>query len=511
MKNQVVVRAVLGLCAILALYGGYLILKEFLKDPDTGSLDSTGMVAAVEFLENGSQLVYFDPSGKKHVSPDYTEGSSDIEPVWRPDGQRIFFSSNRGGKSNSIFRWNIATDVIDQRSLGTRSEGALYFGPLDWPNVVNSGLITAGGTVQEFDQREKLTKQILPPTDFEMKTTEDGQQDLAGLYQRIGTSFKSAKWGKDRLVIYSVMEREDDEVFVLNYMQPIGQMRVGPVPLFAGESIDFEVAPDGTAVIVVQGFAFPDVNQVPPEFVKDGKLRTPFRNSVTTVRINEDGSPATEQVFTDAIDLGLGLGELSQEQRAQYGVPGSVSGMLATNIGPASPAEAIGMQVGDVIVSVNGEKCTNPQELALTLSKILVGDKAAITFYASSGSKKGLNTVEYEFGPEPTLLMTDVAISPDSKSIAVSMGRLENKYKFTAFQLALLPLKMGGVREAKVLIQGPLYEPSWSPSGDRIVYTKIGPSGDSQIYSIKTDGSDERNLSGPGDFGNPKFSPMNGK
>ena len=51
----------------------------------------------------------------------------------------------------------------------------------------------------------------------------------------------------------------------------------------AGERIDFDInAGDGTLVFAVQGFRWPDLDQVPPQFRKGNRVTVPFRNVVGT-------------------------------------------------------------------------------------------------------------------------------------------------------------------------------------------------------------------------------------
>ncbi|MFX9042746.1 hypothetical protein ABTN45_20195, partial [Acinetobacter baumannii] len=62
--------------------------------------------------------VAIKPDGTIVESPDFVKGSRDRDAVWRPDGNRIFFSSDREEKAFNIYRWNLATNKVVRRTLG---------------------------------------------------------------------------------------------------------------------------------------------------------------------------------------------------------------------------------------------------------------------------------------------------------------------------------------------------------------------------------------------------------
>ncbi len=504
MNKKLVVRTVGGLLAVAVLFAAYQWLKEWTKDPDRGSMDTTDMIAAVEFVEGGSRLVVFDADGKKTEAPGYVEGRSDVDPVWRPDGQRVFFVSTRMGTSNNIFRWNIASNSVEHRLGGSRSASSPTFGPPDWPNLGDSGLVLVGGNVFDFNQRDQRTQQILPPLDFENTGEEAGSQ-LAALYERMGSSFKSAMWGKDRKVMYTVMNREDDEIFVVNYMEAIGDQPVGPVAIFAGQSIQFDVAPDGTAVVSIQGFEFPDASQIPENMMVNGRAVKPWRNGLFAIRIQDDGHIAPLiPLFADQPDLGVEPIELTPALRTEKGIPAAVIGTLVGTVGPGSVGESLKVKSGDVIVSVGGGKTDSFQNLFTAMRNVRLGIETSITFW--SATDKAVKTVPYTFGAESSMALKDPAFSPDSKTVAVVVGYVLDKYTFEPRELVLVPID-GGLNAATRLLVGRIFEPNWHPSGKKLAYVQVGEGGDSQIFVIGADGSQPKNISGPGEFGSPKFSP----
>jgi serine protease Do len=67
--------------------------------------------------------------------------------------------------------------------------------------------------------------------------------------------------------------------------------------------------------------------------------------------------------------LGLQLRQLDSSTRKQLGLKGEVKGVVVTQVAPDSPAADIGVQPGDVIVAINQQKVTTPEEAAQRLKR----------------------------------------------------------------------------------------------------------------------------------------------
>jgi serine protease Do len=76
--------------------------------------------------------------------------------------------------------------------------------------------------------------------------------------------------------------------------------------------------------------------------------------------------------------IGLALAPLSPDVRDQLDVPDGTQGAVVRNVRPGSPAEAAGLQPGDVIVGVGTQAVTNPGEAAKAMHTALNGNSHAL-------------------------------------------------------------------------------------------------------------------------------------
>jgi Tol biopolymer transport system component len=155
---------------------------------------------------------------------------------------------------------------------------------------------------------------------------------------------------------------------------------------------------------------------------------------------------------------------------------------------------------------VGGRPTDTYENLMRALSQTRLGIQTQITYWSKAEGQN--KTVAYTFGNESSLCLRDPAVSPDSKSVAVALGMSVDRFNFDSRELVIVPLDPMGINGAKPLLAGRVFEPHWHPSGEKLTFAMVGPSGDSQIYVIGIDGAGQKNVSGAGEFGSPKFSPM---
>ncbi len=75
--------------------------------------------------------------------------------------------------------------------------------------------------------------------------------------------------------------------------------------------------------------------------------------------------------------IGVGIQELSQDLQEYYDV---AEGVLITGVFPGEPADTAGIESGDIITAINGEKVASPRELSKKVADIQPGSDVLITF-----------------------------------------------------------------------------------------------------------------------------------
>jgi serine protease Do len=100
---------------------------------------------------------------------------------------------------------------------------------------------------------------------------------------------------------------------------------------------------------------------------KEQKLEATIAEMPETVA--STGESAVQSSHANASALGMELLPLAPELRSELHVPKDLSGVVVGRIAPDSPARALGIQSGDVIVSIDQKPATNPEEAATELKE----------------------------------------------------------------------------------------------------------------------------------------------
>lgn len=85
--------------------------------------------------------------------------------------------------------------------------------------------------------------------------------------------------------------------------------------------------------------------------------------------------------------LGIQTAEVSNENFGKFGLP-SVRGVAVEKVTEGSPAERGGIQIGDVIVRVNGEEITSSQKLTRLIGEISPDHTARITVFRNGTERE---------------------------------------------------------------------------------------------------------------------------
>ena len=307
MNKKLAIRTVLMLLAIAAIFGIYQALQAYFKDfSGFGHADSVGAIVALEDTVSGTKAVAFDPNGTKREIPDGSESSRDTDFSWSPDGDFVYLASNRdpssktkGSGAFNIFRWKFGADHIETMTDQRRSMSAPRFSKADPPKM---GVVIAGGNVlqAQFESSKTTLEQIMPPINKNRVAGSEGEGTSEGgsIYSKWGNSFRQAFYLPGHTGMLAVMRRDDGEVLVFHDFRMTGDppQPKRPVGILAGSRIQLDVTDDGRFVVSQQDVTVPDPEQVPKEWLKDGKLfpnlgGTPFHHMIWYGNLDSDGVP----------------------------------------------------------------------------------------------------------------------------------------------------------------------------------------------------------------------------
>ena len=300
MQQRIMLRLALGLFAVAALLLGWTFLKKFIQNNgDTGHTDTAGWIVALRQTGSGEQAVALKPDDTVLDSPDYPDGAIDRDVTWQPDGERIYFSSDRevGTKSLQISRWN-PKGTVDQRSSGKLAQERPIFQEDGTITGDYKMLMIKAGVVVEFNPSDSVAHQLVPKVESSSPTKVAGE-DPGGMgtqfgpeYEHLGGSFREAHWCKNRKYIAGIMRGDEGETLVVICLEP------GPTPgplsdglphgIVKGEHIDMAIdSRTGNVAYTVDDFRYVDTKNVPASMIKDGKLIKPFRNMIGFLNVED--------------------------------------------------------------------------------------------------------------------------------------------------------------------------------------------------------------------------------
>lgn len=315
MNKKLAIRTLLLLVSIAAIVAAYQGLTIWAKDWGGGRADTAGVIAVMEETKNGARVVAIETNGNKREIPGGNELTRDLDFSWGADGSHIYLSTNRDplqkskeGGSYNIFRWKYDSNEVEPLTDQRRTMSAPRFYSEGNASV---GVVIAGGRVLEFvpASSKSTMSQVMPPINKERAAGGEGEgaTESSSIYARYGNSFRQAFYLPGRYSMLAVMSRDDAEVLVYHDFRPDENGRVRPpVGLLAGSHIQLDVAPDGQFVVSQQDVTAPDRENVPKEWMKDGKLfpnlgGQPFHHMLWIGKLDATGYPVPTPVFPPTI------------------------------------------------------------------------------------------------------------------------------------------------------------------------------------------------------------------
>jgi serine protease Do len=111
--------------------------------------------------------------------------------------------------------------------------------------------------------------------------------------------------------------------------------------------------------------------------LRDGQIKE-ITVKVGKLPNEQTASNDAEGAGQDHGQLGLALAPMSPDDRDQHGLPAGTTGALVQGVEHGSPAEAAGLQPGDVIVGVGTHSVTSPAEAAKAMHAAINGSDHAL-------------------------------------------------------------------------------------------------------------------------------------
>ena len=305
-----------------AIFGGLLIGYKWLLSPKTqlddfGAVETKGWIAAVMQTDDGNQAVIIKPDGTIMPSPGYVKGHSDRDVAWRPDGNRIFFSSDREENAYNIFRWNLSNDRVDRKTLGKINKAQPSFAP-GAATTEENPLFVYGGTAWELDvSSDGKGNSIVPPGGKNKSATfEEDKAGSAGAELKI----RNAKYMANKAgVVYvkrgdssaGIWVQTDNDVIP---PKETTKEKVVRTDVIDAEHVWFDTvggAKEGSyqALCSVFNLQPPDGKEPPAAWVKNGKIAPPFKNGV--FRLNLGAKAGLEPILQTQPDDKAAFGPIA--------------------------------------------------------------------------------------------------------------------------------------------------------------------------------------------------------
>ena len=118
----------------------------------------------------------------------------------------------------------------------------------------------------------------------------------------------------------------------------------------------------------------------------------------------DEALPIVEQILEDPPPerawLGVTLEDVTEEAAFELGLPGGLEGALILAVVPDSPADEAGLEVGDVVMAIDGDEVTGADALIEELRKSDVGEIVELEVFTDGEQ----DTIEVELERRPVTL-----------------------------------------------------------------------------------------------------------
>lgn len=166
---------------------------------------------------------------------------------------------------------------------------------------------------------------------------------------------------------------------------------------------------------------------------------------------------------------------------------------------------------GNVAYSVEDFHFVDPKEIPPSMiqnGKVVIKVKNLLGLFNPDDAEKSGPIMTME---DATKAFEQPQVSPDGSTVAFIIGNTGSE-GFKPLGVVVCPFALAGGKSGKMLMQGMLAMPSWSPDSKQIAVSATSEDGHSDIAVLTLDGAAPRvPTQGKGSFTSPRFSPMRSK
>ena len=411
---------------------------------------------------------------------------------------------------------NSAQPKIVQRLL-VRTAGFLFalaiiFGGYRWATEQKGDFDRGGdsaGLVAAIRRQGDGQQAVLIRPDGKIVTTKSWHE---------GATDREPVWAPDGRFLYFCSDREESTFHVLRWNPEKDDAEARTTGRTSRSNPTFSPGDTGETLLIVSGGA---VRELDPRTRKTPQILPPANAEIAQSSGDESGTEGSFNAIYGSLGKSFRIARYLLDKRYIAAVMRRDEGELLVlqdlkPVGDKVPKPRaivagdhiefdVNPKDGSVVFSVQNFRWP---EIGAVPEQYRKGNRITYPFRNAVGIVDPVQTTPgiVVATPDDKAAFGSPRISPDGNRILLIQGALEEGSLRPA-ALLTLPYRPGGIRQASPLVQGDVYEPSWSPDGKTVAFAKrVG--GKRDIYTITAEGASETNLTkGQGDFATPLFSP----